>query len=130
MGGMVPLRLKYGDRTFVFTQSEVTVGREAGADVVIDVPDVSRLHSVISWVDGEWRYADNSSRNGTYLAGNRVADVRIDRPVTLNLAGRSGPEITLSPATDPSRSRRMGSRSPCYPRRSRSTWWTSAGRPA
>jgi ABC-type multidrug transport system ATPase subunit len=100
MGGMVPLRVNYGERTYVFTQPEVRIGRQAEADVVIEGSDVSRVHGIVTWLDDGWHYADNSSRNGTFRAGRRVTEMLIDGPQTVALAGRSGPEITLSPATD------------------------------
>lgn len=100
MGGTVPLRVNYGERTYVFTQPEVMIGRQDGVDVVVDGSDVSRVHGIVTWLGSEWRYTDNSSRNGTFHAGRRVAEIVIDGPQTITLAGKSGLEITLSPATD------------------------------
>ncbi|MDJ0923449.1 MAG: ATP-binding cassette domain-containing protein [Acidimicrobiia bacterium] len=97
---MVPLRVNHEQRTYVFTQPEVTIGREAGVDVVIDVPDVSRVHGIVRWIHDEWHFTDNSSRNGSFLAGSRVNEVVIDGSLTVNLAGRTGPEVTFSPAID------------------------------
>ncbi len=100
MDVVVPLRVVAGEHSYVFVQPEVTIGRVADADVVVETADVSRIHGRVQWIDGQWRYTDNSSRNGTYVSGTRLDDIPIEGSVIVNLAGASGPEITLLPATD------------------------------
>jgi pSer/pThr/pTyr-binding forkhead associated (FHA) protein len=97
---VVPLRVEAGEHSYVFVQPEVTIGRVSDADVVVETPDVSRIHGRVQWIDGRWRYTDNSSRNGTYVSGTKRNDIAIEGSVIVNLAGASGPEITLLPATD------------------------------
>lgn len=52
----------------------VTVGRTAGADVVLaDDPMVSRLHARLERVGDRWTLVDDGpSRNGTWVRGSRV----------------------------------------------------------
>ncbi len=100
MGNMVPLRVESGERTYVFTQTEVRIGRDDEVDVLIDAPRVSRVHGIVTWLEDEWHYTDNSSRNGTFREGSRISEIAIDGPQTLQLAGKSGPEITIAPAVD------------------------------
>lgn len=100
MDEVVPLRVVAGEHSYVFVQPEVTIGRVADADVVVQTADVSRIHGLVHWIDGQWRYTDNSSRNGTYVSGARRDDIAVEGPVIVNLAGAAGPEITLLPATD------------------------------
>lgn len=57
----------------------VRVGRSAEADVLVDDPDVSRLHSVVTVAPGRVTVADAGSTNGTTVNGVAVGD----RPVPL-----------------------------------------------
>lgn len=51
----------------------VTLGRTSNNDMVIDDPSVSRFHSWFQ-VDeaGQWFVADAGSKNGTFIAGDRL----------------------------------------------------------
>ena len=44
-----------------------TIGRDAGNDLTLDHPDVSRQHADISYVDGSYRVTDLQSANGTFI---------------------------------------------------------------
>lgn len=56
-----------------FSQSEVSIGRDAACGIVFDNPGVSRLHAVITLDgDGGVLIADRQSSNGTYVNGKRV----------------------------------------------------------
>lgn len=61
-----------------------TIGRQADNDLVLDAPELSRHHALISVDGGHYVVSDLHSRNGTYL--NRMA---ITRPAVL----RDGDEI-------------------------------------
>ncbi len=54
---------------FVFSQSEVTLGRIADNDLVLYDPAVSRRHLVISYHNGQFIAEDLKSSNGTILNG-------------------------------------------------------------
>jgi hypothetical protein len=50
------------------------VGRDAGADVVVDDASVSRKHARIERKGDAWLVADQASANGTFLDGQRVTE--------------------------------------------------------
>ena len=65
----------------------LTIGRRAGSDVLIDDDEVSRLHAELELIGEDWTIVDDGlSRNGTYVAGDRVLGRRRLRdcdPVTV-----------------------------------------------
>jgi len=58
----------FGERT------SLTVGRCAPADIVFDDPSLSRLHACFHREESGVRVVDLDSRNGTWLAGQRVPE--------------------------------------------------------
>jgi len=54
------------------TGSIKTVGRAAGADFVVDVALVSRLHCRLTASDERLEVVDLSSTNGTFVNGKRI----------------------------------------------------------
>jgi transcriptional regulator with AAA-type ATPase domain len=60
------------------------LGRHDAADLVFDAEDVSRLHGVLRFLDGGWRYEDYGSQNGSTLwrAGTAIG-VEPHLPVAL-----------------------------------------------
>jgi predicted component of type VI protein secretion system len=72
---MPKLTLLLGRRTmqvYDFKQESIIVGREDGADVVIDNPSVSRRHAEIRLGDKGWEVVDLGSSNGTFIRGNKI----------------------------------------------------------
>jgi hypothetical protein len=63
----------------------LTIGRDAGNDLVLPVTTVSRRHAVLIAQDGRWSIEDCGSANGTYLNGNRLPP---GRPLPLRHADR------------------------------------------
>jgi DNA-binding NtrC family response regulator len=59
------------------TERALTIGREA-ADIVIDVPAVSRRHAEVCWRDGGFFVKDLGSRNGTLLDGRPVQEAPLE----------------------------------------------------
>jgi hypothetical protein len=58
--------------TFPLTGDVVIIGREEGAEVSIQDPEVSRQHARISWQAGRYVLEDLGSTNGTYLNGVQI----------------------------------------------------------
>lgn len=54
------------------TGSRTVIGREAGADIIIDDPAVSRLHSAIEFIQSKFVLKDLDSTNGTLVGGKSI----------------------------------------------------------
>ena len=73
---MPKLTLLLGRRVmqaYDFKQASIIVGRDEGADVLIDNPSVSRRHAEIRLDDAGWVVEDLGSSNGTYFQGQKIA---------------------------------------------------------
>jgi len=73
---MPKLTLLLGRRTmqvYDFKQPSIIVGREDGADVLIDNPSVSRRHAEIRLGDNGWVVEDLGSSNGTFMRGTKIS---------------------------------------------------------
>ena len=78
--------LHWASREFPLQEGENVIGRDPGAAVSIDAPIVSRRHARILVSNGSAHLEDLGSKNGTYLAEERVTS-----PVAL----RDGDEIRV-----------------------------------
>ncbi|HET8685000.1 MAG TPA: FHA domain-containing protein, partial [Micromonosporaceae bacterium] len=77
----------------------VVAGRDPACHLVVDDPLVSRRHAEVGWADGGWSVRDLDSRNGTYLAGRRVATAPVAAGAEIRLGDASrGPTLRLAPA--------------------------------
>jgi pSer/pThr/pTyr-binding forkhead associated (FHA) protein len=69
-------------RKYSFAKERVTIGRDPGADVVLDNMGVSRAHALIELIDGTYVIRDEGSSNGTFVNGERTDRLRLgDRDV-------------------------------------------------
>jgi pSer/pThr/pTyr-binding forkhead associated (FHA) protein len=59
------------------TEGPVTVGRGASVDIKIEDDGLSRRHFMIVHEDGDYLIKDLSSRNGTWLHGQRAVSTRL-----------------------------------------------------
>lgn len=85
---MPKLTLLLGRRTlqvYDFKQESIVVGREDGADVVIDNPSVSRRHAEIRLGDSGWEVVDLGSSNGTF-----IRETKIQGPQSIGLGDEIG----------------------------------------
>ena len=72
---MPKLTLLLGRRVmqaYDFKQASIVVGRDEGADVLIDNPSVSRRHAEIRLDESGWVVEDLGSSNGTYFQGQKI----------------------------------------------------------
>jgi len=60
------------DQTFELHKDVYTVGREAGNDIIINDPQVSRHHARLTLQGGAYVLEDLGSTNGTFVNGRRV----------------------------------------------------------
>ncbi len=78
-------------------ERENSIGRDVECDVVLTDPLCSRVHAVISHDDDGWWLADQKSRNGCFLNGQKIIDGRLVEGCELRLgstefAFRSAPD--------------------------------------
>lgn len=76
---MPKLTLLLGRRVmqaYDFKQASIVVGRDEGADVLIDNPSVSRRHAEIRLDESGWVVEDLGSSNGTYFQGQKIDGAR------------------------------------------------------
>ena len=66
--------LAVGKRRILLFEGSATLGRDAGCDIVIDDPSVSRVHAVISVTDGQLTVEDRDSKNGTRVDGTKLSE--------------------------------------------------------
>ncbi|MBI2568560.1 MAG: FHA domain-containing protein [Candidatus Schekmanbacteria bacterium] len=59
--------------TIALEAADVTIGRDPGSSVEINHPCVSRHHAVLQRQAESWLLVDQSSRNGTWVNGLRIA---------------------------------------------------------
>jgi pSer/pThr/pTyr-binding forkhead associated (FHA) protein len=56
-------------------QPGTTIGRDA-CDVILPDPEVSRRHAIVRELDSMPAIEDTSSRNGTFVNGERIKDLQ------------------------------------------------------
>jgi putative serine protease PepD len=79
---MRPLRVTVGDKSVVISQQRVVrIGRANDADIVLSGETVSRVHAELRPTDIGWILVDVGSQHGTYVEGQRITELRIERPV-------------------------------------------------
>src|SRR3954470_22238409 len=79
---MQPLRVTVGDKTVVISEQRVVrIGRANDADIVLSGETVSRVHAELRPTDIGWVLVDVGSQHGTYVDGQRITELRIERPV-------------------------------------------------
>ena len=55
------------------THWENVIGKSKRSDIVINLPEVSRSHAVLTrYDDGSWKIADADSKDGVYVNGKRI----------------------------------------------------------
>ncbi len=86
--------------TFILYQfnarmKSLTIGRNENCDVVIQHPEVSRLHARVLAENGEWWIVDEQSTHGTFVDGHRIAKERITPASKIRLGPYSLDASTL-----------------------------------
>jgi DNA-binding NtrC family response regulator len=80
--------------TFMIDVDPVVIGRDPGATIVVDDPEVSALHCELRAVSEGILVKDLGSTNGTYVGALRAREVVISTPIEITL-GRS--KVALEP---------------------------------
>ena len=89
LGGGAPMAAVVEKTRENVFKERITVGRTGNNDLKLDDPSVSRFHAWLEMGAEAWVLVDAGSRNGTYLAGRRLA-ARQPAPLTNALAVRVG----------------------------------------
>jgi sigma-54 dependent transcriptional regulator, acetoin dehydrogenase operon transcriptional activator AcoR len=63
---------------FPLETERLLIGREPPADILLDVPAVSRRHAEIGWANGAFHVRDLGSRNGVLVNGRRVRGAELE----------------------------------------------------
>jgi len=82
--------LPAGSERYFDGSRPVTIGRDSAADVVVLDAATSRQHAVLRRESAGWVYEDRDSSNGSFLDGQRVARLPVDRPMILGLGADDG----------------------------------------
>jgi len=93
-----------------YDQSEITIGRVDGNDLVLASPQVSKRHSRIVLKDGKFIVVDLQSANGTYINGRRIVSPQILRPADKIYIGDFS--LMLEPGADAAEPQRRYTEAP------------------
>ncbi|MBQ7548972.1 MAG: FHA domain-containing protein [Clostridia bacterium] len=66
-------------KEYPITNWETSIGRSSACDIVLEYPEVSRFHAVISKQKKGWIITDTNSSSGTYIGRKRVEGSEIVR---------------------------------------------------
>ena len=113
MSGVLIVRWPDGEYRFE-SGSEVLLGRDPQCDVVLDNPNVSRIHAAIRYDGHSWTLRDQGSAQGTFQSDQAISESRIDGPTSFVLgAPRIGVPIDVFPeAIDQHATRNQAPQSP------------------
>jgi pSer/pThr/pTyr-binding forkhead associated (FHA) protein len=86
---LVPLRLvlQPSGISVEVNRRDVVVGRHSEADVRLPLPDVSRRHCRLQFVEGCWQVIDLNSLNGVFLNGEQVLQAPLEDGDELRVGG-------------------------------------------
>jgi RsiW-degrading membrane proteinase PrsW (M82 family) len=94
-GGELRVSLESRDITIRPGQT-ARIGRAPESDLVTNAPTVSRQHAVLRWGSGGWEF-ENVGSAPTFLAGQQVTRVIVDRPLDLAIGSAEGPLVHVEP---------------------------------
>lgn len=73
----IEIQTPEGTQILPFEGQRLTIGREAGNDIVLADKVASRRHCVIELKSGAFRLTDLKSQNGTWLGENRIVEAAL-----------------------------------------------------
>jgi pSer/pThr/pTyr-binding forkhead associated (FHA) protein len=103
----LPLRLvlQPGGAVIEVSRPEVLVGRHSAADVRLPLPDVSRRHCRLQWVEGCWQVFDLGSLNGVYVNDEAVLQAPLHQGDLLRVGGFTfAVDLVAAPEPEPAES--------------------------
>lgn len=79
-------------------RQENRLGRGLECNIVLNDPLCSRVHAVITWEDNQWLVRDGTSRNGSFVNGQKIDEAVLGEGHSLRLGSS---EFTLHLSQDP-----------------------------
>ncbi|MBN1667120.1 MAG: FHA domain-containing protein [Anaerolineales bacterium] len=76
-------------KSFALSQSEIVIGRDLGADIVINAAEISRRHVMLRFQNGAYLIEDLGSTNGTFINGQRLSAPHVLRPGEMIMLGEA-----------------------------------------
>ena len=83
------LILQGSDTALDLDRADMVLGRHSEADVRLPLPDVSRRHCRLFFLEGAWHVQDLKSLNGTLLNGEKIEEALICHGDCLRVGGFS-----------------------------------------
>ena len=74
---------------------DVVIGSDVRADLRVAHPLIARAHLIVRFEQGRWIAADNHSRNGVFVNGQRVLLVDIQDGQAINIGRPDGPRLAF-----------------------------------
>ena len=66
-----------GTHVVLSTDRPTKIGRGLECDIVLSDPLASRIHAIVEFNEGLWWIRDSTSRNGTFLNGQKIDEARL-----------------------------------------------------
>jgi predicted component of type VI protein secretion system len=88
-------------KVFTLSKSEIVIGRDVSADVVINSAEVSRRQTRLRLDAGQYIVDDLGSTNGTFVNGQRISTPQILRSGDIIMLGEAATLIYESSQFDP-----------------------------
>lgn len=101
------IRWAGGEKSFS-PGTNVRIGRDPGGEVVVDNPNVSRIHVLVAHDGSSWVMRDHGSFQGTFRDGHAVSEMVLGPAQTVSLGAPPvgvNIEMTVGEATAPTRAR-------------------------
>ena len=95
-GGELRLTLD-GSEYLIRAGQTARIGRAPDNDLVTEAPTVSRHHGVLRWGATGWEF-ENAGSAPTFVGGQQVTRVLVDRPLSLTLGSPDGPVLQFPAA--------------------------------
>jgi RsiW-degrading membrane proteinase PrsW (M82 family) len=100
-GALGELRLSLDGRDLTVRPGQAArIGRSPGNDLVTEAPTVSRQHAVVHPGSAGWEF-ENVGSARSFLNGQQVTRLVVDRPLALVLGAGDGPVLRVTPSVHP-----------------------------
>lgn len=74
---LIPISGRETGHAIALKGKTLKIGRDAGCDLVLDNPQISRVHAELFWKDSELFLRDLGSTNGVFINGKKIEESRL-----------------------------------------------------